>query len=162
MKAKIHTKDGHWSDARDTLKRYTSKVKGDQAATELLYAISEGEMTSKKVEKAMNAQLWTACTEAASQALKTASHSVEIRQQRAECALAAGDIESAVGDLTYALSAIILSTSLILPQTFNTPFASINHIFHANIPSFIFFSPFIPVITIDITSSYHSQAMPPS
>lgn len=105
MKAKIHAKDGQWSEARDALKRYTSKVKGDQTASELLYAVSEGEITSKKVEKAMNAQLWTACTEAASQALKTASHSVEIRQQRAECALAAGDIESTVGDLTYVVAA---------------------------------------------------------
>jgi DnaJ family protein C protein 3 len=32
--------------------------------------------------------------------LRVATHSVEIRIWRAECALAAGDVESCVGDLT--------------------------------------------------------------
>ena len=38
--------------------------------------------------------------ESASRALRIASHSVVVRNWRAEHALAAGDIESAVGDLT--------------------------------------------------------------
>jgi len=100
MKARIHLKDGQWNDAREALKQYSSKVKGDKNAGELVYAISEGESAGKKAEKAMKSRLWTVCVEASSQALKTASHSVEIRQNRAECALAYGDIEGAVGDLT--------------------------------------------------------------
>jgi DnaJ family protein C protein 3 len=100
MKAKIHTKDGRWNDAREALKKYTTKMKNDKSANELVYAISEGESASKKAEKAMRSTLWTSCAESASQALRTASHSVTNRQLRAECALASGDIEGSVGDLT--------------------------------------------------------------
>ncbi|OCH93226.1 hypothetical protein OBBRIDRAFT_790394 [Obba rivulosa] len=99
MKARIHTKDGNFVEARDAVKKYTAKKK-DQAAQEMLYSISEAEMSAKKAAQAMRAQLWTACVEAASTALQIASHSVELRQQRAHCALAAGDIEGAVGDLS--------------------------------------------------------------
>jgi DnaJ family protein C protein 3 len=101
MKAKILTKDGRWAAARDALGTYSAKVKGDQSAESLLSSIAESEAAANKAVQAQKAQLWTACTEAASQALRTASHSLEIRQQRAECALAAGDIEGSVGDLTY-------------------------------------------------------------
>ena len=101
MKSKIHTKDGRWTEARAALQSYLEKVKNDESAKSLLASITEGETAAKLTAQAQNAQLWTACTEAASQALKIASHSLEIRQQRAQCGLAAGDIEGAVGDLTY-------------------------------------------------------------
>jgi DnaJ family protein C protein 3 len=107
MKAKIHTKDGRWTEARQALDGYSAKVKNDASAVDLLASITEGETAAKKVVQAQNAQLWTACTEAASQALKTASHSLEIRQQRAECALAAGDFEGAVGDLTLVIRELV-------------------------------------------------------
>lgn len=99
MKAKIFAKEGRWSDARDALKRYQAKNKSDKTAMELLLDVSDGEMAAKKVLNAQRAKLWTACEESASQALKTAPHAVNIRQQRAYCALAAGDFEQAVGDL---------------------------------------------------------------
>ncbi|KII90501.1 hypothetical protein PLICRDRAFT_136767 [Plicaturopsis crispa FD-325 SS-3] len=100
MKAKILAKEGNWLDARDALNKYSSKVKHDAVAEDLAAAISSGEASAKRAAQAQRAQLWTACSEAASQALKTASHSVQIRTQRAECELAAGDIEGAVGDYT--------------------------------------------------------------
>jgi DnaJ family protein C protein 3 len=100
MKAKIHAKDGLWAEAKQALTSYSAKVKGDQSTHELLQSITEGEAASQKASQARQAQLWTACTEAASQALKVASHSKGDRQLRAECALAAGDMEGAVGDLT--------------------------------------------------------------
>jgi DnaJ family protein C protein 3 len=100
MKSKIHAKDGRWAEARDDLMAYSAKVKDDESAKALAASIAEAEMAAKKAVQAQKAQLWTACTETASQALKTASHSMEIRQLRAECALAAGDFEGAVGDLT--------------------------------------------------------------
>jgi DnaJ homolog subfamily C member 3 len=100
MKAKIHAKDGRFQDARDALKQYTVKVKGDQVATDLMFAISEAEAASEKARRAGKAQLWSSCSESASMALKTASHSVEMRQLRAECSLTGGDVESAIGDLT--------------------------------------------------------------
>ncbi|KAI0051477.1 TPR-like protein [Auriscalpium vulgare] len=100
MKARIHAKEGRWSDARDSLKRYQAKQKSDKAAAELLLNVSDGEMAAKKVQQAQRAKLWTACEEAATNALRVASHSVHLRQQRANCALAAGDFEEAVGDMT--------------------------------------------------------------
>ena len=102
MKARIHVKDGNWTEAKESLESYKSNSKGgDSSAEELTSQITEGEAAHQKANKAARAKLWTACEEAASTALSVASHSIEIRQQRAECSLAAGDIEMAVGDLTY-------------------------------------------------------------
>jgi DnaJ family protein C protein 3 len=102
MKARIHAKDGSWTEAKESLESYKSSSKGDESPTnELTSQITEGEAAHKKATKAARAKLWTACEEAASTALSVASHSIEIRQQRAECSLAAGDLEMAVGDLTY-------------------------------------------------------------
>lgn len=102
MKARIHAKDGSWTEAKESLELYKSNSKGDDpSANELTSQVTEGEAAHKKATKAARAKLWTACEEAASTALTVASHSIEIRQQRAECSLAAGDIEMAVGDLTY-------------------------------------------------------------
>lgn len=101
MKARIHAKDGNWTEAKESLESYKSNSKGDDSsADELTSQVTEGEAAHKKATKAARARLWTACEEAASTALSVASHSIEIRQQRAECSLAAGDIEMAVGDLT--------------------------------------------------------------
>lgn len=100
MKARIHAKDGRFPAAREAIKRYNSKVKDDPAVREVLFGVSEAEMAAKKATQAQKAMLWQACVEASSTALHTASHSIELRQQRANCAIAAGDIEGAVGDLT--------------------------------------------------------------
>ena len=54
----------------------------------------------EKTEKESRADSWNACVESASQALRIASRSAVLRNWRVECALAAGDVESAVGDLT--------------------------------------------------------------
>ena len=102
MKARIHSKDGNWTEAKRSLESYKSNSKGDDPSTNDLFSkITEGEAAHNKASKAARAKLWTACEEAASTALSVASHSIEIRQQRAECSLAAGDLEMAVGDLTY-------------------------------------------------------------
>jgi DnaJ homolog subfamily C member 3 len=118
MKAKIHAKDGHFSDACEALKRYTTKVKGDQAVTDLVFALvfalSELEAVTDKAERAEHAQLWAACSEFASKALRTASYSVQLRRLRADCALAAGDVEGAVGDLSY--------VSILMIPHYLTPF----------------------------------------
>ena len=101
MKARIYAKDGNWTEAKESLELYKSNSKGDDSsANELTSQVAEGEAAHKKATKAARAKLWTACEEAASTALAVASHSIEIRQQRAECSLAAGDLEMAVGDLT--------------------------------------------------------------
>ena len=100
MKARIYAKEGQFTEAREAIKKYNTKVKDDPAVREILFGVSEAEMASKKAYQAMRAKLWTACVEASTTALQTASHSVDLRQQRANCAIAAGDIESAVGDMT--------------------------------------------------------------
>lgn len=101
MKARIYAKEGKFTEARDALRKYSTKVKGDQGSQEVMMSITEGELATKKVAQAIRAKLWSACVEAASMALSTASHSVKLRQQRADCSMAAGDIESAVADLSY-------------------------------------------------------------
>ena len=100
MKARIYTKEGRWADARDALRKYTTKVKGDSGSQEVMMAITDGELASKKISQAVRAKLWQACTEAATIALSTASHSSKLRLQRADCSIAAGDIEGAVADLS--------------------------------------------------------------
>jgi DnaJ family protein C protein 3 len=106
MKARIYTRDGHFASARTSLSLYI-KAKGkkmDKEAEELDVEITEGERLKEKSENEKKAHLWNACIETASEALRVASHSVEIRAWRAECALAAGDVESSVGDLTWVVS----------------------------------------------------------
>ncbi|KAI0686419.1 hypothetical protein BC835DRAFT_1288087 [Cytidiella melzeri] len=114
MKARIHAKDGQFPAAREAIKNYTGKVKDDPAVRELLFGVSEAEMAAKKAQQAMRAKLWQACVEASSTALQTASHSVPLRRQRSDCAIAAGDVESAVGDLTRLTHLTTPSTSLLM------------------------------------------------
>ncbi|KAI0686160.1 hypothetical protein C8Q76DRAFT_761933 [Earliella scabrosa] len=112
MKARIFAKEGRFADARDALRKYTMKVKGDSGSQEVMMAITEGELASKKIAQAVRAKLWQACVEAATTALATASHSVKIRQQRADCSIAAGDMEGAVADLSRLAQLTTPTTSL--------------------------------------------------
>lgn len=102
MKARIHTREGHFDLAKEALGLYV-KSKGkavSEEATELAADIDQGETMELKMEKERGAQLWNACVESASAALRSAKNSIDIRSVRAECALASGDVDSAVGDLT--------------------------------------------------------------
>ncbi|KAL5508682.1 hypothetical protein ACEPAH_6303 [Sanghuangporus vaninii] len=99
MKARIHAREGDWSAARDALKKYTSRVKSDASAGDLLFEVAEGEAAEKKAVQGKRTRNYDVCIAAASEALRIASHSVELRELRADCALAAGDIQQATGDL---------------------------------------------------------------
>jgi DnaJ family protein C protein 3 len=101
MIARINARDGHFDAARDSLAAYSKTNKGSTETAALLVDIDEAEKATTNTWGTRDAQLWSACVENASQALKIASHSIEIRQTRAECALASGDVEGAVGDFTY-------------------------------------------------------------
>ncbi|TCD66214.1 hypothetical protein EIP91_001661 [Steccherinum ochraceum] len=114
MKARIHAKDGHFSAAKEAIKKYNSRVKNDSSIQEVLLNVSEGELAAKKAKQAMKAKLWQACVEAASTALGAASHSTDLRQLRADCAIASGDIEGAVGDLTRLTHLTQPSTDLLM------------------------------------------------
>lgn len=99
MMAKIHTKDGDWARAKSTLETYASKVPNDPEVSELQADIMAAQAAAKKARDARRAQLWTVCAESATQALRVASHNIELRGTRAECSLAGMDIQSAVIDL---------------------------------------------------------------
>ncbi|TFK66588.1 hypothetical protein BDN72DRAFT_141582 [Pluteus cervinus] len=116
MKARIHLKDGDFELAQDSLAHYT-KSKTDSSGTALQAQISEGKQMAGKMDRERRAQLWTACVDSASAALRYASHSVHIRQTRAECSLASGDVESTVGDLTR-LTHLLPPTTSILSRIF--------------------------------------------
>lgn len=102
MKARIYAKEGQYDLAKPSLKLYmkAKSKSGDKDAEELEKEIEEGEQLHLKLEKERKAQLWNACAETASALLRKASHAVEVRTWRAECAFAAGDLESSVGDLS--------------------------------------------------------------
>ncbi|KAF9445500.1 DnaJ-domain-containing protein [Macrolepiota fuliginosa MF-IS2] len=115
MKARIYVKEGRYDLAKPSLKLYV-KAKGkkqDQDAEDLGKEIEEGEQLHAKLEKERSAQLWNACVETASTLLRKASHSVEVRTWRVECAFAAGDLESSVGDLSRLSHLLPPSTTLL-------------------------------------------------
>ncbi|KAH8115629.1 TPR-like protein [Phellopilus nigrolimitatus] len=114
MKGRIYAKEGAWPAARDALMRYSARVKGDAAAGDLLFEVSEGEVAGKKAAQSQKAGLHQVCVEAATEALKVATHSTELRELRAECALDSGDVEQTVGDLIRLTHLTSPSTSLFL------------------------------------------------
>ena len=99
MSAKIHVRDGRWSDARKALDSHRHKTT-DEGVRDLKEDVEEAEKGEKQARREMQAQLWTACYESATRALRVGAYAVGVREMRAECALRAGDIESAVGDLS--------------------------------------------------------------
>lgn len=100
MKARIYAREGQFSLAQSSLNLYIKAKGKDSDAEEVQRDIKQGESLKNKALKERNAELWNACVDTTSQSLRVATHSVEIRTWRAECALAAGDVESCVGDLT--------------------------------------------------------------
>ncbi|KAG6375333.1 hypothetical protein JVT61DRAFT_3562 [Boletus reticuloceps] len=118
MMAKIYTKDGDFAQAKSTLDIYASKAPSSPAVDELMVDIQEAQTAAKKASNAKRAQLWTVCSEAATQALRVASHNTEIRRIRAECNLAGGDPQGAIVDLRLVLSTRALRLSrLTQPST---------------------------------------------
>lgn len=100
MKARIHTREGNFVQAREALRLYVKSKGRTEEAAELERDIEHGAELEAKMEKERGAELWNACLDSASNALRIAGYSIDLRSVRAECALAAGDVESVVGDLT--------------------------------------------------------------
>ncbi|KAF8520012.1 hypothetical protein BU17DRAFT_75824 [Hysterangium stoloniferum] len=113
-KGKIFAKEGRWAGAREMIKSYSRKNAGDRTAGDLLFAVSEGEVASKKARQAQRAKQWDVCIVESSKALQTASHAVSLRQTRVDCSLEKGDIEQTVADLTRLTHLTAPSTSLLL------------------------------------------------
>ncbi|KAJ7599168.1 hypothetical protein C8J56DRAFT_1011058 [Mycena floridula] len=121
MKARIMAKEGEFTPAKMALDVFLKRAKDDSAAKELAAEIEEADKMANKAAKERKAQLWNACIESSSAALRTSSHSVEIRQIRAECSLAAGDFEGATGDLTR-LSHLLPPSTTLLQRIFRLTF----------------------------------------
>jgi tetratricopeptide (TPR) repeat protein len=79
-----------------------------------MFSVSDGEIATKKAKSAQKAGKWDDCIETTTTALQTATYSSDLRQQRADCALASGDIEQAIADMTRLTHLGIASTSLLL------------------------------------------------
>lgn len=117
MKARIHLREGQFALAKTALELYTKSKGKDNDAEEVERNIVEGDRLRRKSLKERNAELWNACVDSASQALRIASHSVEVRVWRTECSLSAGDVEGSVGDLTYvSVSLRVLCCLLSIPR----------------------------------------------
>ncbi|KAG5640914.1 hypothetical protein DXG03_006673 [Asterophora parasitica] len=121
MKARIHTRDGHFDLAKESLQLFIKAKGAGEEAKELEANINAGQELERKMEKERESQLWNACIESASTALRSASHSIDIRSVRVECALAAGDVDSAVGDLTR-LSHLLPPSTTLLTTIFRLSF----------------------------------------
>ncbi|EJD00714.1 TPR-like protein [Fomitiporia mediterranea MF3/22] len=99
MQGRIHAQEGSWSAARDALKRYSSRVKNDASAGDLMFEVTEGEAAEKKATQSKRSGNYQECVAAATEALRIASHSGDLRELRADCALSSSDVQQAVGDL---------------------------------------------------------------
>ncbi|CAG7852732.1 SubName: Full=Related to interferon-induced double-stranded RNA-activated protein kinase inhibitor {ECO:0000313/EMBL:CCA75835.1} [Serendipita indica DSM 11827] len=113
-KAKIYAKEGRWTESKAALVDYSKRVPGDKSAQDLMFAVNDSEIATKKAASAQKAGKWEACIESATLALQTAVYSSSLRQQRADCALAAGDVEQAIADMTRLTHLGITSTPLLL------------------------------------------------
>ncbi|CAE6471239.1 unnamed protein product [Rhizoctonia solani] len=100
MKARLYAQEGKWAEATKFANQYSAKNKGDAAAVDLLFAVTEGQVASRNAEKAGKNKHWDICVAEATRALSTASHNSKLRELRANCALALGDLEQAAADLT--------------------------------------------------------------
>ncbi|KAG5337019.1 hypothetical protein C0989_011144 [Termitomyces sp. Mn162] len=113
MKARIHAREGHFEPAREALGVYVKAKGANEETRELGESIELGVEMERRMEREREGQLWDACVESASAALRSASYSIDIRSVRAECALASGDVDSAVGDLTRLSHLLPPSTTLL-------------------------------------------------
>ena len=79
-----------------------------------MFSINDGEVASKKATSAQRSSRWDACIESSTAALQIAAYSSALRQQRADCALASGDVEQAIADMTRLTHLGMASTPLLL------------------------------------------------
>lgn len=105
IKSQIHTKDGHFLKAKQSLQQFISirradsEGKHDIRVSQLLSDISQGEILAENVARERDCRLWDACIRSADAALEIASHSIALREARAECSLAVGDFSGTMTDL---------------------------------------------------------------
>lgn len=126
MQARIHLKEGSYPEAREALASYaTARSSGDMKKTidELEKEINDAEKMTQRAEKEHKSELWAACVESSTEALRNSAWNIKMRETRVECQLRSGDIEGAVGDLTYAVPSDFFLLLLTKPTAAFHPFS---------------------------------------
>ncbi len=117
MQGRIHSKLGAWPEARAALKSYSSRpsaAKDKEETSALLASLTTAEASASRAQQSKRAGLNQACVDAVTDAIRVASHSPDLRALRAECSLAAGDVQGAVGDLVRLTHLIQAPSSAML------------------------------------------------
>ncbi|WFD00734.1 hypothetical protein MYAM1_003486 [Malassezia yamatoensis] len=98
--ARIHYKEGEYTDALSQLKQHAKHSKTDQSdAEELQSQIQHAYDLSKRLKKLTHARnKHTECVKVATELVKLAPNDLDARRSRAACYLASGDWEDAVTD----------------------------------------------------------------
>ncbi|KAL1904449.1 hypothetical protein Sste5344_009852 [Sporothrix stenoceras] len=96
---KLKQRVADWDGARDQLRQ----AKGSSDAQDLLAAVDEAEKAAKAAEVAEANSDWEECVNQASVAIMVATRAASLRNIRARCRFARGEVEEGVGDLQHVL-----------------------------------------------------------
>lgn len=96
---KIKQRVADWDGARDQLRQ----AKGSSDAQDLLAAVDEAEKAARAAEVAEASSDWEECVNQASVAIMVATRAASLRNLRARCRFARGEVEEGVGDLQHVL-----------------------------------------------------------
>ncbi|CAK7245897.1 MAG: hypothetical protein STHCBS139747_007502 [Sporothrix thermara] len=96
---KIKQRVADWDGAREQLRQ----AKGAQDVQDLLIALDDAEKAAKAAEMAEASGNWEDCVNQASVAIMVATRAASIRNMRARCRFARGEVEEGVGDLQHVL-----------------------------------------------------------
>ena len=107
LQAKIHAKEGEFDLARQAAETYLSSSHSSKSkdkrdthdAQTLLTSLTSASLSSHRAHQSRTARLFAACVHSATEALALATHSRALRELRAECEVAGGEVEAGVGDL---------------------------------------------------------------
>ncbi|CAK7207742.1 hypothetical protein SEUCBS139899_010555 [Sporothrix eucalyptigena] len=96
---KIKQRVADWDGAREELRQ----AKGTPEAQDLLAALGDAETAAKVAEVAEASSNWEECVNQASVSIVVASRAASLRNMRARCRFARGEVEEGVGDLQHVL-----------------------------------------------------------
>ncbi|CDS03904.1 hypothetical protein LRAMOSA06859 [Lichtheimia ramosa] len=102
QRARIYAKEGDFELAKKDLEKYLESHPKDTEATTLLQDVTEAATAMKSAEKAKEANQFDECIQFTSTVTSIAPQLARVRQLRARCHIAKGEIEEAAGDLTRA------------------------------------------------------------
>lgn len=107
-------KTGDLEAAKSTLSPYLASHKKDATALTLAESIKQADLYVSQTHKFAQQGKWEACISNANAAIEIVSQSSALREARAECHAASGNIQETIGDLSRAASLNPSSSSLLL------------------------------------------------